>query len=160
MSQKLNLLDSLIKDKAILVHQEAKTWQEAVKISTQPLVTAKIINDKYYQDIIESTAKHGPYYVIMPGLAMPHASATEDSVFGNGFSLITLKEPVVFENGFEVSVLICIAAIDGETHTQVAIPQIVAVFEDPENITKIAQMNSKEEIIEFIRSIDYAKYLV
>ncbi|WP_426460913.1 PTS sugar transporter subunit IIA [Mycoplasma hafezii] len=159
MSKQLNLLDTLIELDSIKIHQEAKDWKEAVRLATIPLEKAGIINEKYYEAILESTAKYGPYYVLMPGLAMPHATGTNGSVFGNGFSLVTLKEPVVFENGMEVSVLICIAAIDGETHVKVAIPQIVAVFELPENIDKIAKMNTKEEVIDFIKSVDYTKYV-
>ncbi|WP_036451930.1 PTS sugar transporter subunit IIA [Mycoplasma buteonis] len=159
MSKQLNLLDTLIEIDSIRIHQEASDWKEAVKLATKPLEDAKVINEKYYEAILDSTAKHGPYYVLMPGLAMPHASGTQETVFGNGFSLVTLKKPVKFDNGMEVSVLICIAAIDGETHVKIAIPQIVAVFEDPANIDKIAKMESKEEVIEFIKSIDYTKYL-
>ncbi|VDR42485.1 ascorbate-specific PTS system enzyme II Ccomponent [Mycoplasmopsis caviae] len=39
-----------------------------------------------------------------------------------------------------------LAAKDGETHTAVAIPQIIAVFEDPENIEKIASAKQKKKL--------------
>ncbi len=74
---------------------------------------------------------------------MPHASATENSVFSNGFSLLTLKKPITFANDpREVKIVMTLAAKDGETHTAVAIPQIIAVFEDPNNIDKIASAKS------------------
>ncbi|WP_429977121.1 PTS sugar transporter subunit IIA, partial [Mycoplasmopsis bovis] len=60
---------------------------------------------------------------------MPHASATENSVFSNGFSLLTLKKPITFAHDpREVKIVMTLAAKDGETHTAVAIPQIIAVF--------------------------------
>lgn len=156
---KLNLLDNLIENNSIRVGVEAKDWKEAIKLAIQPLEEAKVINEKYYDKILESTAAHGPYYIIAENLAMPHASATEDCVFGNGFSLVTLKEPVQFENGASVKVLLGLAAKDGETHTSVAIPQVIAVFEDPSNVDKIASFKTKEEVVDFIKSIDYTKYL-
>ncbi|WP_370452036.1 PTS sugar transporter subunit IIA [Mycoplasma sp. NEAQ87857] len=156
---KLNLLENLIENKSIRVHLEAKDWKDAIKLACLPLEQSGVINEKYYNEILNQTAKYGPYYVIAPQLAMPHASATEDCVFGNGFSLITLRHPVVFENDQEVSVLIGLAAKDGETHTQIAIPQIIAVFEDPDNVTKIQEFKTEQEIIDFIKSVDYTKYL-
>lgn len=157
---KLNLLDDLKKNDSIIVHYDAKDWKDAVKQACLPLEKAGVINSKYYDAILESTKKHGPYYIIVEGLAMPHASATKDCVFGNGFSLITLKKPIKFEkDDREVKIVMALAAIDGETHTAVAIPQIIAVFEDPENINKIANFKTKEEIIDFISKIDYQKYL-
>ncbi|UUD37230.1 ascorbate-specific PTS system enzyme II Ccomponent [Mycoplasmopsis californica] len=160
MSQKLNLLDNLVLNDSIICHYDAKDWKDAIHKALEPLVDKKIINWKYYDAILESTKKHGPYYIITEGLAMPHASATTDSVFGNGFSLLTLTKPVAFENDERrVSILVALAAKDGETHTAVAIPQIIAVFENEENIKKIADAKSKQEIIDIIKAIDYTKYL-
>ncbi|MFL1038102.1 PTS sugar transporter subunit IIA, partial [Mycoplasmopsis synoviae] len=67
---------------SILLQQEPSNSQQAIKLSTNLLEKAKIINENYYLNILESTAKYGPYYVIMDGFAMPHASGTSDSVFG------------------------------------------------------------------------------
>ncbi|RIV16539.1 PTS sugar transporter subunit IIA [Mycoplasmopsis gallopavonis] len=158
--KQLNLLDSLILNDAIRVHVDAKDWKEAIKFACEPLEKAGVINSKYYEDILESTKKYGPYYIIAREFAMPHASATENSVLANGFSLVTLKEPVEFENGSKVRLLMCLAAKDGETHVKVAIPQVVAVFEDESNIDKIASFTTKEEIIDLIKSVDYTKYLI
>lgn len=81
MSRKLNFLENLIENDSILLQQEASNWQEAIKLSTNLLEKAKIINQNYYLKILESTTKYGPYYVIIDGFAMPHASGTSDSVF-------------------------------------------------------------------------------
>ncbi|VEU70471.1 PTS sugar transporter subunit IIA [Mycoplasmopsis glycophila] len=156
----LNLLESLLANDAIRVHQEVETWQDAIKVACEPLEKAGVITSKYYEDILESTKKYGPYYIIAKEFAMPHASATEGSVLKNGFSLVTLKKPIVFENGVSVKILMCLAAKDGETHVKVAIPQVVAVFEDESNIDKIAGFTTKEEIIDLIKSVDYTKYLM
>lgn len=160
MVDKLNLLDNLIVNDSIVPHVDVKDWKDAIKKACLPLEKAKVINSKYYDCIFESIKKHGPYFILVDGLAMPHASATKDAVFGNGFSLITLKKPIKFEGDErEVKILMGLAAKDGETHTSVAIPQIIAVFEDPQNIEKIAQAKTKEEIINIIKGVDYTKYL-
>ena len=160
MVEKLNLLDSLIKNDSIKVGYTAKDWKDAIREACKPLVDKRIINWNYYDAILESTAKHGPYYIIIEGLAMPHASSTENAVLSNGFSLLTLTKPIYFENDErKVQIIMVLAAKDGETHTAVAIPQIRAVFEDPANVEKVANAKNKEEIIKLIKSIDYTKYL-
>lgn len=55
--------------------------------------------------------------------------------------------------------MICFASLNGEIHTKIAIPQIVAIFENHENVKKIANFQSKEKLIEFLKSLDYKKYL-
>lgn len=160
MADKLNLLDNLILNNSIIVNYDAKDWQEAIYKSCEPLVNKKVINYKYYDAILESTKAHGPYYILVEGIAMPHASATNDCVFSNGFSLLTLKKPIKFANDpREVKIVMTLAAKDGETHTAVAIPQIIAVFEDTANIEKIYNAKSEEEIIDIIKSVDYTKYI-
>ncbi len=160
MADRLNLLDNLIVNDSIIVGYEAKDYKDAIHKSCEPLVNKGIINFNYYDSILKSTEAHGPYYILVDGIAMPHASATENSVFSNGFSLLTLKKPITFANDpREVKIVMTLAAKDGETHTAVAIPQIIAVFEDPNNIDKIASAKSKEEVIEIIKSVDYTKYM-
>lgn len=44
-------------------------------------------------------------------------------------------------------------------HVSVALPQIVSIFENEDNIEKIRKSKNKEEIIEIIKSIDLKKYL-
>jgi PTS system ascorbate-specific IIA component len=51
---------------------DASTWQEAVKLSVDLLVKADVVEPRYYQAILDGVAQHGPYFVIAPGLAMPH----------------------------------------------------------------------------------------
>ncbi|WP_027120545.1 PTS sugar transporter subunit IIA [Mycoplasmopsis lipofaciens] len=160
MKAKLNLLDNLKINDSIITNVEVKDWKEAIHKALEPLVNKNVINWNYYDAILKSTQEHGPYYILVDGLAMPHASATKDCVFSNGFSLITLKEPIKFEgDDREVKIIMGLAAIDGETHTAVAIPQIIAVFEEPKNIEIIANCKTKDEVIKFIESVDYTKYL-
>ncbi|MBF0849075.1 arginine--tRNA ligase, partial [Streptococcus danieliae] len=78
------------------------------------------VTREYYEAILESTEEYGPYYILMPGMAMPHAKAGV-GVNRDSFSLITLDEPVAFSDGKEVSVLVTLAATSADIHTSVAI---------------------------------------
>jgi len=93
----MKLRDSLAENNSILLQAEASTWQEAVKLSVDLLVKADVVEPRYYQAILDGVAQHGPYFVIAPGLAMPHGRP-EEGVKKTGFALVTLKTPLVFNH--------------------------------------------------------------
>ena len=118
----MKLRDSLADNNSILLQAEASTWQEAVKLSVDLLVKADVVEPRYYQAILDGVAQHGPYFVIAPGLAMPHGRP-EEGVKKTGFALVTLKTPLVFnhEDNDPVDILITMAAVDANTHQEVGI---------------------------------------
>ncbi len=48
-----------------------------MKIGVDLLVAADVVEPRYYQAILDGVAQHGPYFVIAPGLAMPHGRPEE-----------------------------------------------------------------------------------
>lgn len=93
----MKLRDSLAENNSILLQAEASTWQEAVKLGVDLLVKADVVEPHYYQAILDGVAQFGPYFVIAPGLAMPHGRP-EEGVKKTGFALVTLKKPLVFNH--------------------------------------------------------------
>ncbi|HET4625142.1 TPA: PTS sugar transporter subunit IIA, partial [Streptococcus pneumoniae] len=88
----MNLKQALIDNDSIRLGLEANNWKEAVKVAVDPLIESGAILPEYYDAIIESTEEYGPYYILMPGMAMPHARP-EAGVQSDAFSLITLQNP-------------------------------------------------------------------
>ncbi|MBG0731080.1 PTS sugar transporter subunit IIA [Mycoplasma sp. 'Moose RK'] len=155
----VNLLKNLIENDSILVNQQANTWKEAVEISCKPLLDKNLISQKYVDGIIDSTIENGPYYIIAPFLAMPHAAAGH-GVFEDCFSLVTFKKPFYFDGDSRpIQILITLGATSSDIHTSVALPQIVAVFENSENVEAIVNAKNKDEIISLIQQVDFTKYL-
>lgn len=156
---KINFLEILKKYQTVQLNLQAKDWKDAVLLATQPLIDKGLVTKKYYEAIIQNTIAHGPYYIIADHLAMPHAQS-EAGVIENAFSLVTLQTPVYFENDERpISVLITLAATSPEIHTSEALPQIVAVFEDPKTVDQIRQCQSSDEVYNVISAIDFQKYL-
>ncbi|CAM4108004.1 PTS sugar transporter subunit IIA [Listeria booriae] len=154
----LSLKQALVDNDSILLQADADSWQEAVRVAVSPLVKSGAVDAGYAQAIIDSTEHYGPYYVLMPGMAMPHARP-EDGVNRDAFSLVTLKEPVTFSDGKAVSVLVTLAATSAEIHTGVAIPQIVAVFEMPDVIARLGAMRDVAEVLAMIDDADVTQYV-
>ena len=150
--------ESLRDNRSVQLDCEAQDWQSAIKVTFLPLIQAKKITEDYIAAVIASTIKHGPYYIIGPNLAMPHADLSE-AVNATAFSLAVFKAPVVFNEGNSARVLVGFASPNKNEHLAFAIPQIIAVFENPAITEKMMVANSVAEIMAIIDSVDQNKYL-
>ena len=149
----MKLCDSLANNHSVRLQAEASSWQEAVKIGVDLLVAAEVVEPRYYQAILDGVERFGPYFVIAPGLAMPHGRP-EEGVKRNGFALVTLKQPLVFnhEDNDPVDILITLAAVDARTHQEEGIMQIVNLFEDEANFDRLRACRSEQDVLDLIDS--------
>ena len=147
----MKLRDSLAENNAIRLQAEASTWQEAVKLGVDLLV--EVVEPRYHQAILDGVERFGPYFVIAPGLAMPHGRP-EEGVKKNGFALVTLKTPLVFnhEDNDPVDILITLAAVDARTHQEDGIMQIVNLFEDEANFDRLRACRTAQQVLDLIDS--------
>ena len=154
----MNLKQALTENDSIRLGLSARTWQEAVQLAIEPLIESGAVLPEYYDAIIESTEEYGPYYILMPGMAMPHARP-EAGVQRDSFSLITLTEPVTFSDGKEAKVLLALAATSSQIHASVAIPQIIALFELENSIERLVACQSPAEVLAMIDESKDSPYL-
>lgn len=147
----MKLRDSLAQNHSVRLQAEASTWQEAVGIGVDLLVKAGVVEPRYYQAILDGVSRFGPYFVIAPGLAMPHGRP-EEGVKQTGFALVTLKTPLIFnhEDNDPVDILITLAAVDAHAHQEIGIMQIVTLFEDEENFDRLRACRSEQEVLDLI----------
>lgn len=148
----MNLKEALIENDSISLQCNARDWKDAIKIGTDLLEKSGAITPEYYSAILENTKKYGPYYIIVPGVAMPHARP-ESGVKKDSFSLVTLKEPVIFETDGEkeeIYILITLAATSSENHNEFGIVQVANLFEDETNVEKIKEAKTVEEMLNLI----------
>ncbi|KFC07244.1 PTS system ascorbate-specific IIA component [Trabulsiella guamensis ATCC 49490] len=147
----MKLRDSLAENHSIRLQADADSWQAAVKIGVDLLVAADVVEPRYYQAILDGVERFGPYFVIAPGLAMPHGRP-EEGVKKNGFALVTLKTPMVFnhEDNDPVDILITLAAVDARSHQEEGIMQIVNLFEDDANFDRLRACRSEQDVLDLI----------
>lgn len=138
-------MDCLVKRDNIKIIQRVSTWQEAIKESAQLLVNGGYIEPRYIDAIFESTKKNGPYYVLAPEIAMPHANP-KDGVIEEQISLLVLRESIRFsEDGYDVRLIFTLAAKDNESHLD-ALRKLAAIFSDEERINDIIHAETVSEI--------------
>ncbi|OJF94696.1 BglG family transcription antiterminator [Alkalibacterium sp. 20] len=146
--ENIMLKDLLIKE-TIELNIEAKDWKEAVKYGGKLLKNIGKIEDTYIEAMINTVEDLGPYIVIAPEIAMPHASS-KDGVNEVGLSLITLKYPVEFghpEND-PVSIVICLAATDHKSHLN-ALKDLMGFLNDSQFI-ELLKSGTVDEILKEI----------
>ena len=153
----MKLSDSLVQNQSILLQAEATDWQQAVKLGVDLLVAAGVVEPRYFNAILAGVERHGPYFVLAPGLAMPHGRP-EEGVLKTGFALVTLKTPVCFddEDNDPIDILITLAAVDSRTHQDVGILQVVNLFEDEANFERLRTCRTVSEVLDLINQTSAA----
>ncbi|AAP96598.1 PTS ascorbate-specific transporter subunit IIA [[Haemophilus] ducreyi] len=148
------LKESLIENNSILLNQHVADWRAAIKLGTDLLEKAGAIEARYYTNIVSKIEEMGPYIILAPGLAMPHARP-EEGVIKTSFALVTLAEPVYFDGEDEpVSVLITLAGSDSDQHME-GLMEVTQILDDAEsdsgvNLDKVLACKTAEEIYAMI----------
>ena len=129
----------------IQVINEAKSWEDAINIAAKPLLEGGNIKEEYINSMVENVVKNGPYIVIMPGVAIPHARP-ECGVINTGISLLKLKNSIKFPKDKDVELLIVLAANDNDMHLEI-ISQLTDILMDDDIFENIMKSNDREEIV-------------
>ena len=144
-------LKDMISPRMIRAKEKAENWQEAVSKAAQLLVGEKIVETSYLMKLL--FADNVTRFVIMPGIALPHATPESD-VNQYGLSIITLETPVIFgENKDPVSIVLCLAAKEDRKHIT-AMKELVELLQLSNFTDRILDMDSSEEIYQYL--IEYS----
>lgn len=131
-----------------MLKAQAENWQEAVKISTDILERKGFIEPTYYEDIVRQHKEIGPYYVIAPGIAMPHTNP-DKGVRKTCWSLVTLSAPVDFgnEDNDPIDIILTLASVDTKEHNEQSIVQVVEIFDTPPLVEAIRNAQNVEALV-------------
>ncbi|EGS2003201.1 MULTISPECIES: PTS sugar transporter subunit IIA [Enterobacter] len=140
------MLKKWIYDTTITLQESVEDWPQALELCAKPLLDLQVIEPEYVTAIIQQHHTLGPYYVLAPGLAMPHARP-EEGAKGLGLSLLKLKQGVSFGAGeFDpVDVIIMLAAPDKNSHIEM-ISSLAELFSSDTDMAELHQVNTLEEI--------------
>lgn len=140
------MLKTWISDATITLQQEVETWPQALDLCAGPLLESGVIAPEYVTAIVEQHHKLGPYYVLAPGLAMPHARP-EEGAKGLGLSLLKVEQGVSFgsEEFDPVDIIIMLAAPDKHSHIEM-ISALAELFSSDEYMEKLHQAKTLEDI--------------
>ncbi|HBC6706281.1 PTS sugar transporter subunit IIA [Proteus mirabilis] len=144
------MLKTLLTPDVVQVIPQVKDWREAIKIACQPLIDKGCIEPRYVDAIYKSHEQIGPYYVLGPGIAMPHARP-EEGVNQLSLALTIIEKGGEFgaDENDPVKLLIVLAATDNDSHIN-AIVKLAELFDNQDDIDTLLQAKSKAEVLAVI----------
>lgn len=131
----------------IRISNEIIDWKTAIHQGVDLLVKNAICTIEYSSEIINSVLKFGPYFVLMPKLALAHAASGEYNK-KNGLSLIIFKNSIPFslDEKHNVNLLFTLSVKDANTHMEL-LTKFVSLFQDDKDLVdKIINSNDLNEI--------------
>lgn len=144
------MLTELITPEMIQLNDQPLEWEEAIRLTAQPLVTQGKIEDQYIDAMINKVKQYGPFIHIGKGIALPHARP-EDGVNELGMSLLKVQEPVLLmdDEKHAIRLFVCLAAVDNEAHLR-ALSSLTKLLSNKENLEKLLNAATKEEILSIL----------
>jgi len=143
------MIDGFTLTKELIQLQDGfDSWEEAIRVSSEGLLELGYINPSYVDAMVQSVKDYGPYIVIAPNIAMPHArpEAGSNKV---GFSVMLCKRPVAFsdQEDQQARLFVTLSCVSADTHLKM-IQALVGILGDDTLVEKILQATSQEELLE------------
>ncbi len=141
------VLNELLTKETIQLKTKVANWQEAIRFASEPLIANGSITEDYVEAMITNVDELGPYVVIAPEIALPHARP-EYGVEKIGMSLLLLGESTYFskEERHRARLIVVLAAVDNEKHLK-ALAQLSTMLSDEEVLQDVMGAESVEDII-------------
>jgi PTS system ascorbate-specific IIA component len=126
-------------------------WEDAIKVSSKGLLELGFIEESYVESMIDSVKEFGPYIVIAPNIAMPHARPEAGSK-KVGFAVMVCEEPVSFSDKPEhqARLLVTLSCVNADTHLKM-LQALVMVLGDDDKFKQILAAKTKQEIIDLFQ---------
>lgn len=152
--RRLKLLTEVLDKSLIKITDKTLNWREAIYEASQQLLKQNYIKSDYIEAMIETVENIGPYIVLAPKVAIPHARP-ERGVNKLGISLLKVNNEVDFNKEGEndsdkyVNLIFVLAAIDGEAHLK-ALTQLSRILDNEEHIAELIEINDVDKMYERI----------
>lgn len=138
----------LLKQENVQICDKETSWEEAIRISVEPLEKGGYVTPEYKEQIIANVKELGPYIVLTPDIALPHARP-EQGVLESQLAVTLFRNPVAFNEDYpSTRLFIALAAKDGEKHLS-ALASITELFQDDEKIQSILSSEDEESLCRY-----------
>jgi len=143
-------LTDIVSPETVRLKQDVENREEAIRLAGKVLAENQAVEERYIDAMVESCNELGPYIVLVPGVALPHARP-ECGAKKVGVSVITLQEPIVFgnEENDPVHTVIAIASDNNENHVGV-ISSLSTFLMDNARVDELKNANQVEEAMHAI----------
>lgn len=129
----------------------AADWRAAVRAAGVDLVTARAVGRAYVEELVQQIEQAGPYCVVAPGVAVPHAKASA-VVRRDALAIVVLDEPVAFGHAHHdpVRVVIGLAATSPKRHLRM-LAELANALDASGVIDRLTSAVTRDEAIAVLR---------
>lgn len=144
------MLSDLLDEGLIRLGVEASDWEDAVRKAAQPLIDLEMVTRGYVDDIVRGVNVLGPYIVIAPRVALPHARP-ESGALRPALGVVTLASPVPFGSAENdpVKFLFPLSATDNDGHLG-ALQALVEMLRTPGFLARLEKAGGAAEVMTII----------
>ncbi|WP_372378067.1 PTS sugar transporter subunit IIA [Vibrio natriegens] len=145
------MLNILITENRVQIVDSVSSWEESVRLLCTPLLDDGSIEPRYVDEIIKTTNEIGPYYVLAPNIAMPHARP-ENGVNKSGLAILVVRDGVNFnsEENDPVKLLLLLAANDSDKHIEL-IQSISEFFGNDVDVNEVITSKNISDVMNIIK---------
>jgi mannitol/fructose-specific phosphotransferase system IIA component (Ntr-type) len=146
-----------ISEENVALRVRVDGWEEAIRAAGRMLLYCGAVEERYIEAMVETAKELGPYIVIAPGIAIPHARP-EDGAMDVCFVALLLDPPVDFGNpdNDPVRLVIGFSSPDATVHVKMLTTMARAIGQEdflervtkaqtPEDLVSILILPSQEE---------------
>jgi ascorbate PTS system EIIA or EIIAB component len=125
---------------------EVSSPDEAIRAAGKLLVQGGVVEERYVEAMVQSYRANGPYFVLAPQIALPHARP-EDGVKDASVSFVRLTRPVIFGNvaNDPVSLVFALGASSSNEHLEI-LQKLMTLLSSQENVKKLMEITSYSEM--------------
>ncbi len=135
----------LLQKRNVRIVEKAIDWKDAVRKSIAPLEEEGYVKPAYKEAIISGVEELGPYIVVAPSIALPHARP-EQGVLKSQMAITLFKENVEFDKReVEARLFVALAAADSDSHLN-ALMAISNIIQDEDKVKEILETNDVETL--------------
>lgn len=130
------MLREFVENKHTVFADRFDSWEDAIKAACVPFLIDGTIEEAYIDSVIKCVKDFGPYIVIAPNIAMPHASTGSVGVHKNHIAFMKVENPVHFDPNdpsYDARLFFTLAAVNSEKHL--------------ENMMKLSEMLMNDDLV-------------
>lgn len=134
------------------------SWQDAIRQCIVPLEADGTVDAIYADEIIACVEKHGPYIVLIPGVAMPHSTENAHGCNATAIGFMHCAQPVHFEEGNpekDAQIFFTLCDTDPDAHLK-NMQRLYEVLSNEEAIEKLKSATSPEDLLAVDALVDAA----
>lgn len=152
------MLSNLLKPAFVQLDVDAVDFVEAIKKSTKPLLDEGVIKTEYIDEIVRIYKEIGPYIVITPGIALPHAPSDSGAVsLGIGFTRLKNTVKSGHQSNDPVKFLFPLSAPDNQSHID-ALSDLARLLSKDEFVVALSEVKNNKEFYELIKKYEGEMY--